>query len=225
VQRFFVDCVLITENKKKILKYKDMKTFTKTLFAAALTAVVLTSSAMTTFAIQPVKKKTTVSTSNFNKIWVSGNVKIVLTQGGNESVIGTDNYNPEKTSVLSKGQTLYINSMESSQVTLNITIKDLQRVEAYGQSVVVTSNNFDVKVLQLFLNQGATAKIKTTAGSLYSVIKDNAVLKLNGTAEQSTMVASNMKNIRMSDFASLKSESFATEAIMEADRNAMVLSK
>jgi hypothetical protein len=57
------------------------------------------------------------------------------------------------------------------------------------------------------------------------VIKDNAVLKLNGTAEQSTMVASNMKNIRMSDFASLKSESFATEAIMEANRNAMVLSK
>lgn len=202
-----------------------MKTLTKTLFAAALTAVVLTSSAMTTFAAEPVVKETTSPTSSFNKIWVSGNIKIVLTQGDKQSIVGTDNYNAEKTSVLSKGQTLYINSMESGQVILNITVKDLQRVEAYGQSVVVTSNNFDVKALQLFLNQSATAKIKTTAGSLYTVIKDDAVLKLNGTAAQSTMVASNMKNVKLGDFASLKSESFASEAIMNADRTAMALSK
>jgi hypothetical protein len=110
-------------------------------------------------------------------------------------------------------------------VTLNITVKDLQRVEAYGQSVVVTSNNFDVKNLQLFLNQSATAKIKTTAGSLYTVVKDDAYLKLNGTADKSTMVASNMKNVKLGDFASLKSESYASEAIMSADKTAMILSK
>jgi hypothetical protein len=199
-----------------------MKTLTKTLFAAALTAVVLTSSAMTTFAAEPVKTvKTAPSVAGFNKIWVSGNVKIVLTQGDKEGVIGTYNYDSAKTSVLSKGQTLYINSMESSQVTLNITVKDLQRVEAYGQSVVVTSNNFDVKNLQLFLNQSATAKIKTTAESLYSVVKEDAVLRLNGTADQSTMIASNMKNVKLGDFASLKSENYASEAIMTADKTAM----
>ena len=192
-----------------------MKTLTKTLFAAALTAVVLTSSAMTTFAAEPVVTELTApSVQGFNKIWVSGNVKIVLTQGDKQSVVGTSNYDSTKTSVLSKGQTLYINSMESGQVTLNITVKDLQRVEAYGQSVVVTSNNFDVKNLQLFLNQSATAKIKTTAGSLYTVVKDNAVLKLNGTADKSTMIASNMKNVKLGDFASLRSESYASEAIM-----------
>jgi hypothetical protein len=203
-----------------------MKTLTQTLFAAALTAVVLTSSAMTTFAAEPV---TTVATSpsvaGFNKIWVSGNVKIVLTQGDKEVVSGTDNYDSAKTSVLSKGQTLYINSTESGMVTLNITVKDLQRVEAYGQSVVVTSNNFDVKNLQLFLNQSATAKIKTTAQSLYTIVKDDAVLKLNGTARQSTMVATNMKNVKMADFASLRSESYASEAIMAAEVATISLSK
>jgi hypothetical protein len=159
------------------------------------------------------------------RIWVSGNVKIVLTQGDKEGVIGTYNYDSAKTSVLSKGQTLYINSMESSQVTLNITVKDLQRVEAYGQSVVETTNNFDVKNLQLFLNQSASAKIKTTAESLYTVVKEDAVLKLNGTADQSTVIASNMKNVKRNGFASLKSVSYTTEAIMAADKTAMTLSK
>lgn len=203
-----------------------MKTLAKTIFAAALTAVVLTSSAMATFAAEPVKAETkTSSLSKFNRIWVSGNVKIVLTQGDKQNVEGASNYDAAKTSVSTDGKTLFINSEETSQVTLNITVKDLERIEAYGQSVVVTSNNFDAKYLQLFLSQSATAKIKTTTGSLYTIVKDDAVLKLYGTADQSTMIASNMKNIKLADFASLKSASYASESIMEAEQNAMVLAK
>ncbi|OWK71393.1 GIN domain-containing protein [Pedobacter sp. AJM] len=203
-----------------------MKTFTKIVFAAALTAVVFTSSVMATFAAEPVKAETkTASLSTFNRIWVSGNVKIILTQGDKQNVSGTNNYDAAKTFVSTDGKTLFINSMETNQVILNITVKDLERIEAYGQSVVVTSNNFDVKYLQLFLNQSATAKIKTTTGSLYTIVKDDAILKLNGTADQSTMIASNMKNVKLADFASLKSASYASEAMMEAAQNAMVLAK
>ena len=203
-----------------------MKTLAKTIFAVALTAVVFTSSAMATFAAEPVKAETkTSSLSTFNRIWVSGNVKIVLTQGDKQNVAGASNYDAAKTSVTTDGKTLFINSMETGQVTLNITVKDLERIEAYGQSVVVTSNNFDVKNLQLFLSQSATAKIKTTASSLYTVVKEDAVLKLNGTAGESTMIVSNMKNVKLADFASLKSSSYASEAIMKAAQNAMVLAK
>jgi hypothetical protein len=203
-----------------------MKTIAKTLFAAALTAVLFTSSVMTTFAADSAGvASTTSSLKNINRIWVSGNVKIVLTQGENESVIGAENYDATKTSVSSNGKTLYINSMETSQVTLNITVKDLERIEAYGQSVVITNNNFDVKNLQLFLNQGATARIKTTATSLYTVVKEDAVLKLNGTAAESTMIASNTKNVKLSDFVSLKSVSYASEILMNAEKTAMTLAK
>ena len=203
-----------------------MKTLAKTVFALALTAVVMTSTMATTFAAEPVATASkTSSLASFNKIWVSGNVKIVLTQGDEQSVNAGYNYDSTKTSVLSKGQTLYINSMESGQVTLNITVKDLQRVEAYGQSLVVTSNNFEVKNLQLFLSQSATAKIKTTAESLYTVIKDDAVLKLNGTASESTLIASNIKNLKVADFASLKSVSYASEAMMNAEQTVQVLAK
>ena len=203
-----------------------MKTIAKTFFAAALTAVLFTSSVMTTFAAEPVPvTATTSSLKNINRIWVSGNVKIVLTQGDNESVVGAGNYDAEKTSVRSNGQTLYINSMETGLVTLNITIKDLQRIEAYGQSIIVTNNNFDVQNLQLFLNQSATAKIKTTAASLYTIVKDDAVLKLNGTAAESTMVAANVKNLKLTDFVSSRSVSYTSEAIMNADQTAMSLAK
>jgi len=203
-----------------------MKTLAKTIFAAALTAVVFTSSMVATFAAEPIKAETkTSSLSKFNRIWVSGNVKIILTQGDKQDVEGASNYDAAKTSVSTDGKTLFINSMETSQVTINITVKDLERIEAYGQSVVVTSNNFDVKNLQLFLNQSAIAKIKTTAGSLYTIVKDDAVLKLNGTADKSTMIASNMNNVKLADFAALKSSCFASQAIMDAEQSAMVLAK
>ena len=196
-----------------------MKTL-KTIFAAALTAVVLTSTAFTTLAAEPITEVAAKS-AGFNKIWVSGNVKIVLTQGDKEGVSGTENYNAEKTSVTKQGQTLYINSMEAGQVTLKITVKDLQRVEAYGESVVVTSGNFDVKYLQLFLNQNATARINATAGSLYTVVNDDAVLKMSGAADQSTLIASNMKNVKYGNFAALKSVQYVSEKVMNAARVAL----
>jgi hypothetical protein len=203
-----------------------MKNLAKTAIAAAITAVMLTSSVATTFAANPVVPQViSHSALSFDRIWVSGNVKIILTQGDKQGVIGTENYDSSKTSVLSNGRTLYINSTENGQVTLNITVKDLQRIEAYGQSVVVTTNNFNVKYLQLILDQSARVKINTTAQSLYTVVKGDAVLKLNGTANQSTIVANNAKNVKVGKFASLRSESFASEAIMTADRTAMILTK
>ncbi|MDQ1140483.1 GIN domain-containing protein [Pedobacter agri] len=202
-----------------------MKTLAKTLFATALTVVLFASSVATTYAADSAPLAKTTSVKNVKRIWVSGNVKVVLTQGDQEHIKGSENYDATKTSVFSNGHTLYIQSMESQQVTLNITVKDLERVEAYGQSMVVTSNNFAVKNLQLFLYQSATAKIKTTAASLYTVVKEDAVLKLNGTAVESTMIASNMKNVKLADFASRKSESFITEDLMTADQTAMTLAK
>lgn len=203
-----------------------MKNLAKTLFATALAAAALTFSIATTFAAEPVALEVPASSlKNVNRIWVSGNVKIILKKGNTQSVVGTDNYDASKTSVLSNGQTLYINSLEPTQVTLNITVKDLERIEAYGRSVVIASNNFDVKNLQLFLSHSANVKIKTSAKSLYTVVKDDAILKLHGTADKSTMVASNMKNVKLSDFASLKHESYASEAIMKGGQIAMALAK
>lgn len=198
-----------------------MKNLTKTLFATVIAAVVLTASVVPTFAADPATKLSLSANSKTNRIWVSGNVKIVLTQGSEQGIVAVDNYDSSKTSVVSNGKTLYINSMETAPVTLNITLKDLERVEAYGNAEVVTTNNFDVKYLQLFLNHSANAKIKTTAESLYTVVKDDAALKLKGSADQSTLVSNSSKNIKLGDFESLRSELYASEAIMTAHQTAM----
>lgn len=189
-----------------------MKTLTKTLIATVLSAVVLTSTAMTSNAAPIVKiEKAATVTPSFNKIWVAGNVKIELSQSNYEGVFVEEDFNAEKTSLISKGQTLFINSMESGQVTIRISVKDLQRIEAAGNAVVVTSNNFDLKYLQLFLSQSAKAKIKVAAGSIYTVVKDDATLKMSGAAEEHTLMASNLKNIRFDDFVSLKMNSQSWE--------------
>jgi hypothetical protein len=81
-----------------------------------------------------------------------------------------------------------------------------------------------LKIL-LFKNKALNVYENAFCSSLYTIVKDDAVLKLNGTADQSTMIASNMKNVKLADFASHKSASYASESIMEAEQNAMVLAK
>ena len=190
-----------------------MKTLTKTFFATVLTGVVLASSASVTFAAdKPVHKTLTTvnydkSVAGVNRIWVSGNVKVVLTQDDKEKISAGENFNAETTFIQRKGNTLYINSIESNVVTLNISIKDLHRIEAAGSASVVMSNNFDVKHLQVFLSQAAKAKLSAISASLYTVVTDDAVLKMSGSADQHTLIASNMKNIKMDSFVSLKTSS------------------
>jgi hypothetical protein len=197
-----------------------MKTLTKTVFATVLIAIVLTSSAMTTFAapvIKPVIKVASIKES-FNKIWVSGNVKVILTQGQKEGVFVDESFNPEKTSVIGKGQTLFINTMESSQVTIRVSVKDLQRIEAAGSAVVVTENKFDVKYLQLFLSQNAKVKVDAQIGDLYTVISEDAVLKMTGATDQHTLVASNMKNVKLNHFVSLKTANGNSDIALGSDQ-------
>ena len=183
-----------------------MKTAIKTTFATLLAAVLTTSFAFATPASGSLKETSYVKPAmqGINKIWVSGNVKLVLTQGNEESICGNESYDSGNTSVQSKGQTLYINSSSAQQVTLNITLKDLQRIEAYGQSVVLTSNNFDVKYLQVFLNQSAKAKVTALTGSLYTVVNDDATLKMSGMTHDHTLVARNMKNVKLTDLVCIR---------------------
>jgi hypothetical protein len=191
-----------------------MKTLTKTVFAAVLTAIIFTSSAITTFAAPVIKVAT--ATKSFNKIWVSGNVKIILTQTEKEGVFVDESFNPEKTSVIGKGQTLFINTMESSQVTIRISVKDLQRIEAAGSAVVVMENKFDVKYLQLFLSQNAKVKVDANVRDLYTVVSEDAVLKMTGATDKHTLVASNMKNVKLNNFVSLKTEHGSTDVVADS---------
>jgi hypothetical protein len=143
-------------------------------------------------------------------------VKIILTQSEKEGVFVDEYFNPEKTSVIGKGQTLYINTMESGQVTIRISVKDLQRIEAAGSAVVITERKFDVKYLQLFLSQNAKVKVDAKVGDLYTIVSENAVLKMSGATGQHTLIASNMKNIKLDNFVSLKTITEGTNVAVDS---------
>jgi hypothetical protein len=198
-----------------------MKSFTQTLFATVFAAILLGSSSMTAFAADKVKAesftKLAIEAKSFNKIWVAGNVRIVLTQTDKEGVYVDEFFNKEKTSVMSKGQTLYVNSMELGQVTIHVSLKDLVRIEAAGRAVVVTSNNFNVKYLQVFLSQNAKAKVSAIAGSLYTVINDDAKLRMSGSADQHTLIAKNMKNVKFDNFVSLNINRPTPDLMVKSD--------
>lgn len=193
-----------------------MKTLTKSVIATVLSVIVLTSSAMTTLASDEVKVVTTENT--FNKIWVSGNVKLILTQGKKDAVKVDEHFNAEKTSITTVRNTLYVNTTESEVVTIHVTAQDIFRIQAAGNSEVITSNKFDVKYLQVFLSQSAKAKINTRAGSLYTVVSDDAKLKMTGLAGEHTLVASNMNNVKFNDFVSFDKGQNGSEILFNGNR-------
>lgn len=180
-----------------------MKTSIKTLLASALTAIVLTSSAFTTFA----KDKNPVETAaavSFNKIVVTGNANVVLVQGTTEGISTYDAFDAANTTVQQKGYTLYINSTEKTPATIYVHVKDLQRIDASNTAVVKTKGNFDLKVLQIFLKDDAKANVNAKVGSLYTDMKDKSDLKLSGSSAEHSLVRNEVSKLNIDGFVIAK---------------------
>ncbi|WP_276089202.1 DUF2807 domain-containing protein [Pedobacter sp. JY14-1] len=192
-----------------------MKTFTKSLIATAFSAVILGSTALASFAGTPVKPaiENEAAAVTFNKITVTGNVKVVLVQKDKESVSVDNSFNAEKTSIKRQGYNLLIHSSEINPVTVTVAVKDLQRIDVAGISSVETKGKLDVKYLQIFVSYSATAKINANTESLYTVISDAADLKLSGSAEEHTFVAGAATKADLKDFTVKRSERLSGEAL------------
>lgn len=195
-----------------------MKTLVKTLFASALTVVFLASTAMTTFANGTDKKPVELTTPmTFNKLKVSGNVKVVLVQSKKERIeVVNGDYNQDKTSIKRLGYTLIINSTEANQITVLVLVNDLQRIDASGQAVVKTEGKFDLKCLQVFLKDDAKAMVKANTESMYTYIKDHADLKLSGTTADHTMIKDDISKLNTDRLMALKTTTTPYEQVMVA---------
>ncbi|PTS98747.1 hypothetical protein DBR11_14090 [Pedobacter sp. HMWF019] len=208
------------ENLKN-LKHKDMKTAIKTLFATALTAIVLTSSAFTTFAKEGDKNPSEISAvSGFNMIKVKGNVTVYLRQGTKESFrVETDQ--PEaKVSFKRDGNKLFIDAADDQATTVYLTVKDLKRIDASENAVVKSTGCFKLPVLQVFVQDNAKVEVNVVAQDVYTVIKDASSLKLSGSTDRHISVKGEASNLNVTRFAALKTTSstplFAAAADLDA---------
>jgi len=196
-----------------------MKTSFKSLLALTLTALVLSSSALSSFAVAADKAPMGILTpaSPFNKIVVSGNVKLTLLQRSRQEVNVSHEFDQSKTSFKQKGYTLYINNTGSETVYVTVSLSDLQRIDASKGARVATAGNFKMDVLQVFLQDEATASVKGKINSLYTVTKDHSDLKLAGTANEHIIVKNRNSILDTEKFAALKTELISSEAGIAAN--------
>jgi hypothetical protein len=187
-----------------------MKTAIQTLFASALTVLVLSSSAFTTFAKDGIEKNTSSHVSaaaGYNMIKVNGNVQVYISQGNKESIRVVTSGAGDKVSVQKEGKKLLISSSEEMPASVYVCVKDLKRIEASDRSSVKSQGNIDLSVLQVFLSEQASAELNVNTEGLYTVVKDGSDLKLSGKSEEHILVKGQSSTVKTTGFVSEKTES------------------
>lgn len=191
-----------------------MKTLTRTLLATAFLAILFVAPAFTAAASQIKKHPLTITNPlTFNKIRVNGNVKIILIQKDQESVGVYEDYDTAEVSIKRFGYTLVINSTAKEQVVIAISLKDLHRIDASGNAMVITERKLNLKFLQIFLKDSAVANVNTDAGSLYTMISGKSDLRLSGSCGEHTLVKNNSSRLNIDKFASVSTIRTSTDSV------------
>ncbi|WP_025142664.1 GIN domain-containing protein [Pedobacter jeongneungensis] len=190
-----------------------MKTSIKTLIATSLTAIVLSSAVFTTSVSATEKEPVTISKiSAFKRISVKGNVELTIIQNNNPSVSYTDD-NTGTAKIMQDGDNLKITSTSTDKTKLTVYVNDIYRIEASENAVVKTEGKLRTKYLQIFLKGNAHAEINTSTEGLYTVIADEADLKLSGSTDNHTLVMGNSQKLTIDRFAALKTNISSVETI------------
>lgn len=181
-----------------------MKTSIKTLIATSLTAISLTVSIFTASATAREKKPTTISVpASFKRVTVKGNVEVTFVQRQNDGVNYTDD-NTGKAKITQEGDLLRITSTDNEVCKLIVYVNDIYRIEASENAVVRSNSKLKAKFLQIFLKGNAHADINSVTEGLYTVIEDNAELKLSGATDNHTLVMGKTPKLTIDRFAALK---------------------
>ncbi|WP_316802528.1 GIN domain-containing protein [Pedobacter nototheniae] len=178
-----------------------MKTFIKTLFAAALTTVVLSSATLAANASENNSSYTALTqVKNISKIVVSGNVKLILVQDSREGVEVYDQYYSKNALIQQQGAELRISSFTKDALTIIAHVNNLSSVEASNTSKVFTSGSFNLLDLKIVLKDQATAAINANTVTLSTSVNDAASLKLEGSTENHEATLGSEAKMKMDDF-------------------------
>lgn len=190
-----------------------MKTSIKTLIATSLTAIVLSSAVFATSVSATEKEPVTISKiSAFKRISVKGNVELTIVQRNAAGVSYTDD-NTGTAKIMQDGDNLKITSTSTDKTKLTVYVNDIYRIEASENAVVKTEGKLKTKYLQIFLKGNAHAEINTSTEGLYTVIADEADLKLSGSTDNHTLVMGNSQKLTIDRFAALKTNISSIETV------------
>lgn len=189
-----------------------MKTLFNTVLKSSLVAVLLLASL---FNVHASAATTTVdlgvTRTEIKKVVVTGNAKVLIVQNATEFV-KMDELDQDKVSLTQFGGTLTINSSEENPVTVIVYVKDIYRIDASGKASVKTMGKFNVKNLQVMVKDDATARVKASTESLYTVIGGHAKLELIGTSDSHVSEITGVAKLHADKLSALKTENINTLA-------------
>ena len=191
-----------------------MKTSIKTFIALAVTAVVLTTSTAATFAADGKKETILTEVKKTNKIYVSGNVELILVQSTDESVKVYDDYYAKNALVQQKNGELRISSFNKETLTVVVYVNNLTSISASDNATVKTFGKFNAVALDVKLQDNATANLNTNTVELNTNVSGIAKLTLTGSTET--------YNGLMGSFANVNLEKFTAETKSIQSKNAVV---
>ncbi|MET1056305.1 MAG: DUF2807 domain-containing protein [Pedobacter sp.] len=153
-------------------------------------------------------------TPDIKKVIVTGSTRVILVQSDKEFVT-MDSLDMKNVAVTQLGSALTINSNESNPVTVTVYVKNPYRIDASGKSDVKTQGKFNLVNLQVILKDDATARVKATTGSIYTVINDRANLQLIGTTGKHVYQTADVAKMDTAKFAAVQTQnvSIHTEAV------------
>lgn len=205
--------VVLSKKEHQNFKKKDMKTLIKTLFAAVMTIIVGVSAAATTsFANEGTKGSLVLAdTSDYSMLKISGNVKVYLRQGSRNRVYIEFAEDRDRISFKRRGPKLLIHSTAPEAVVVFVTVKDLKRVELCDQASVGSQGSLNFPIFQVLLKDQAEANLKICAGDLYTVVNDQAMLKLSGSSDNHTIMKGKFSTLKLQHFACSNTETLQSE--------------
>lgn len=179
-----------------------MKTSIKTLFAAALSLVVLSSSAFASSDVKDSNKVTVLNqVKNISKIEVKGNVEVILVQAPTESVKVYDSYYSKNALVQQQDGVLRISSFQKETLTVAVYVRNLSSIEASDDSTIKTFGKVNFLSLNVDLKGNAKADINANTVNMYTSVKDSASLKLSGSTTEHYAVLGAKAKMSMDQFA------------------------
>lgn len=183
-----------------------MKTLLKKLAIKTLSIVLLSTVAFSSQANANVKApRAVLLANNFKRILVSGNVELLVVQNKKEGIV-YDNANEGKAIVFKEGDLVRISSTGTQRVKLILYVNDFYRIDASENAIVKNYGVLDLKYLQVFLKDNATAEINSNTTGLYTVLNNNANLKLNGHTNDHILARSKEAKLTLENFYASNTE-------------------
>lgn len=181
-----------------------MKNSIKNLVVATLGLVFI---GTTAFAANGTETSVTVlkEIKNINKIVASGNVDVYVMQAPTESVKVYDTYYSKNALVQQKDGVLRISSFGKERLAVTVYVRNLSAIEASDEALVKTYGKVNFLALDVILKDKAQADINANTVSLFTSVKDQASLKLAGTAFDFQSVFNSSANMTTDDFVATSS--------------------